>query len=77
MQSSSGRDQFDSDFGQTESDHGEEDEEENKKMDVEVDDDKAKEKKRRAELMKKVNTAKIPEKKDSVVKKQPRKEEKE
>ena len=67
MQSSSGRDQFDSDFGQAES--GPENVDEDDKKIDEEDEEKEKEKKRRAELMKKVNTSKVVEKKDSVVKK--------
>ncbi len=74
VQSSSGRDEFDSDFDQTESEHEQEEEEEEK----EVDQDKEKTKKKRQELMRKIHApapqikkpavsavAKKPEKSDS------------
>lgn len=51
LQSSSGRDEFDSDFGQTESEHEEEEPGEEK----EVDEDEEKNKKKKQELMRKIH----------------------
>lgn len=51
MQSSSGRDEFDSDFDQTESEHEEQEPQEEKEVDEEFE----KSKKKRQELMRKIH----------------------
>ena len=58
VQSSSGRDEFDSDFDQTESEHEAEEGQEEK----EVDEERQLEKKKRREMMKKIHHVPAPKK---------------